>query len=643
MQNIDDIVSNFNCIKVSALKKASRVLDNQSKIGGITIGPNSTVIENESKKSKNIENEQNICNIKPSQKPSQMENNKISMQSGITFSIKKIFLESEYQRKEEVWKEIERHCQHMKESGEAIKEHMEISRSHMAKERERKSKENYAYILAEEKIVEQEEIRKRLERQMELEEYKKRMKEKEDLTKKIMTFRNTFKTKYYDIIALSENCRDESSVTNVLSSYTVKLQDLHNQMECINEKVKAGDVTSADLNVTEKMVDLIDEILTTFKSEIERINSQYEANLANMESAKQCHVQSEVLQTQTIDNTENNCEVIAPVLTSISDIQNNEDKHEDHLYEYVDKEFLQIYLNSQQCLENYAKSYQELLQSASMKKFRFECQKAINIPVNAISSFDERHLRDKYDRLHNLLIGKSSPNINQHPEGPAFCKDVLAKKIVNQGETLVSSKPKMAFPIAAIIVALWNDHSDFGDLILSHFHIACPFTVPVFLPKMADQSNENYYKSLGYKYNDDGTVEKYEKFVKRMSGLMRLYASITITSQRKGINKTNPHGLQNAWRWLAAVLNIEPQIDVTDLCATLLLDMLEVAGAALWTAYPNQFHKLLILLSEEYCPHMQSVGCIGGGPLVRLNEFLKNSLTKGFIPPPDGQLPPNFW
>lgn len=71
--------------------------------------------------------------------------------------------------------------------------------------------------------------------------------------------------------------------------------------------------------------------------------------------------------------------------------------------------------------------------------------------------------------------------------------------------------------------------------------------------------------------------------------------------------------------------------------------MLEVAGSALWAAYPKQFHKLLILLLEEYYPRMQRIGCIGGGPLVRLEEFLRNTLTRGSIPPPEGQLPSNFW
>ncbi|CAK9796122.1 mRNA export factor GLE1 [Anthophora quadrimaculata] len=680
VQNMNDIASDFACLKVSALKKASRI---SGEVNRVTIGPDATASANESEKSDNIENEQNSCNITVSQK-SVRPQNKISMQSGITFSVKKILLESENQRKEEVQKEIDRHWQHMKENGKAIQEHIAISLSHMAKERERKSKENYAYILAEERIAEQEEMRRRHERQKEVEEYRKKMKEKEELTKKIMNLKNVYSVKYHDIVILSESCKNQNSVATILSSYAATLEELHHQMKFIDEKIEIGEVTSSDLSNMEKMVHQINEIQCMFKLEVDKINDQ--DNVVTTENVVHAHLQSKDLQTEELKDTQIVCESVTGTniqeQTNTNDTQNNDaqkcakmKKHkkvtentnstnisqviapvansdenksstepdEGHLYEYVDKESLQIYVNSQKFLENYVKSLHEFSQSTATKQFRFECQKAINIPVNAISGINEQHLRDKYERLHNLLIGKSSPNVNQHPRGADFCKNILAKKIVSQGETLVSSKPKMAFPIAAVVVALWNDHPDFGDLLLSYFHKICPFTVPVFMPKIVGQSNEDYYKLMGYKYAEDGTVEKHDKFLKRMSGLMRLYASITITSQRKGITKTNPHGLQNAWRWLAAVLNIEPRKIVTDLCATLLLDMLEVAGNALWNAYPKQFRKLLILLSEEYYPCMQSVGCIGGGPLVRLEEFLRSSLTKGFIPPPDGQLSPNFW
>lgn len=118
----------------------------------------------------------------------------------------------------------------------------------------------------------------------------------------------------------------------------------------------------------------------------------------------------------------------------------------------------------------------------------------------------------------------------------------------------------MAFPVAMIIVALWNEHADFGEMVLAHLHEACPFTVPIFLPQQEDQSDEDYYKFLGCKYSEDGTVEQQDKFLKRMSGFVRLYASITITPQRRNITKPHPHGLEHAWRWFAAVLNIGKNI-----------------------------------------------------------------------------------
>jgi len=70
--------------------------------------------------------------------------------------------------------------------------------------------------------------------------------------------------------------------------------------------------------------------------------------------------------------------------------------------------------------------------------------------------------------------------------------------------------------------------------------------------------------------------------------------------------------------------------------------MLEVAGNVLWTAYPRQFPKLLVLLMEQYYPRMRNVAGGGGGPLVRLEEFLNNALTNGTIRLANGMLPPNF-
>ncbi|KAM0725192.1 mRNA export factor GLE1 [Formica fusca] len=683
-----DITSDFENLKVSTLEKASRI---SAMMDHITIGPQSVANKDDSNKLENIENEQNSCNIKIPQKTnSSFTHNTISTSNGIHFSSKKILLESEKQRKEEVRKKMDCRINHMKENGRVIQEKMANSRSLMARERERRNEEKLADILAEiERIAEQEEIKRRHEQQLqaqraqeqkeklerEVEEYRKRMKEKEELTKIVMVHRGHFTAKYCDIVTLSKNCKDKYAIDMILTANSARIKQLIQQIEALDEKIKSGELISMDVNVIESLVHHIDDILTTFRTEIEKIDAQYEAELARKAQAAseiQPIVESENIpvgnvvssqhpgESYAVENNDSKAQnssvitnqeavavlVNAPVTPSASVPKSEEtaadsECKEGNLFKYVDKESLQIYIKNQQFLNLYKKTCKDFLQSTATKKFRFECQKAINIPVNAISGVSEQHLRDKYDRLHNLLIGKSSPNVTQHPQGVIFCKDHMAKKIVSQGETLVSSKPEMAFPVAMIVVALWNEHEDFGELFLARLHEACPFTIPIFLPQQESQSNEDYYKSLGCKYSEDGTVEKQDKFLKRMSGLMRLYASITVTRQRKGVTKVHPYGLQHAWRWLAAVFNIEPRADICDLCATLILDMLEVAGNVLWTAYPTQFHKLLMLLSEQYYPRMRNVAD-GGGPLMRLEEFLRNALATGTIHPADGMLPPNF-
>lgn len=684
--NMSDITTDFDCLKVSALGKVSRI---SSEIDRITIGPNSDSSENELQEFNNIENEQNSCNVKSPRKSSIERSNKIATQNGITFSIRKILLEEELQRREKVKKEIERRWQQMEENGTAIQKRISLSRSSMAEERERKSAQKYADILAEEeRIAAQEEMRRKHEQQLhaqrvqeqkekmkrDMDECRRKMKEKEELIKKIVALRHEFELKYYNMAMLLGNAKDKNAIARFFLSHSVTLKQLSQQVESLDEKIKKGELMPIDLNVAETVVQQIDQISSWLKEEIDsmvaiendvvepstNVQNSDLTEIKELAKPEEVPATAETSSVEQIDNDvvnenkdDNKAQEIVPMPEAPTNQPDSPEdtstitmplkEIEDDLYNYVDKESLQIYIHSQEILENHLKNYNEFFQSTSTKQFRFECQKAINIPVNAISAINEQHLIDKYERLHKVLIGRSPQNVGPNSQGSAYCKDVLAKKIVSQGETLVSSKPKMAFAIAAIIVALWNDHADFGELLLAHFHNTCPFTVPVFMPKREGQTNEEYYKSLGYKYSEDGSVEKQDKYLKRMSGLMRLYISITVTSQRRGITKTHPYGLQHTWRWLAAVLNSELQPNTSDLRATLILDVLEVAGYMLWNAYPKQFHKMLMLLANDYYPRMQNTDGIGGGPLVRLEEFLKSTLARGFIPPPDGHLPPNFW
>ena len=56
------------------------------------------------------------------------------------------------------------------------------------------------------------------------------------------------------------------------------------------------------------------------------------------------------------------------------------------------------------------------------------------------------------------------------------------------------------------------------------------------------------FRSLGYNYEDNGEVEKQDKFLRRMSGMMRLYAALLVSTPARGQNHPHPHGLENAWR-----------------------------------------------------------------------------------------------
>ena len=59
---------------------------------------------------------------------------------------------------------------------------------------------------------------------------------------------------------------------------------------------------------------------------------------------------------------------------------------------------------------------------------------------------------------------------------------LAAKKLAKQGEEVVSSDPKSAFPAATLALALWDRYPDFGPLLLGYMFECCPFLVPLQPP-----------------------------------------------------------------------------------------------------------------------------------------------------------------
>ncbi|CAH2316282.1 nucleoporin GLE1 [Pelobates cultripes] len=320
------------------------------------------------------------------------------------------------------------------------------------------------------------------------------------------------------------------------------------------------------------------------------------------------------------------------------------------LQENAAKSTVQRYRQLQSICDQSLKSFSELstCKDSKTKSLKAELQKAVTIPVSQISTISGSQLREIFDKINNVLLGKQitsgrqAVSVSQHPQALEFVYYKLAEKFVKQGEEEVASHFEAAFPIAAVASGIWELHPRVGDLLLAHLHKKCPYSVPFYPAYKEGTPFEDYQRLLGYKV-DDSMVEQQDNFLKRMSGMIRLYAAIIQLRWPYGTKQASPHphGLNHGWSWLAQLLNMEPLVDVT---ATLLYDFLEVCGNALSKQYQAQFWKLLLLLKDEYFPRIEMITSAGQmGSVTRLRQFLETALLRKEIPLPKGYLSSSFW
>ena len=181
----------------------------------------------------------------------------------------------------------------------------------------------------------------------------------------------------------------------------------------------------------------------------------------------------------------------------------------------------------------------------------------------------------------------------------------------------------------------------FPKLLLAYFYEVCPYIVPYYFRKQKNEDSKKYYERCGYIYNTEGKIEEQNMFVKRMCGVARLYAAYCVSRlPQSQADKPLPHGLGNIWKWLTSTMNLTP---INDITASLICEILEVAGHSLYNNYKNNFHKLLLALQKKYFPMIKTVtldGC--GGPVARLELFLQKAISTRTIKPPEGLLSPNF-
>jgi len=274
------------------------------------------------------------------------------------------------------------------------------------------------------------------------------------------------------------------------------------------------------------------------------------------------------------------------------------------------------------------------------KVFRQNVIKVINTLVNTISTTNVTHLTDKYNKLNALLSGKlvcvanTQVMIGENKEALAFCMQTLASKIVNYAEEVICVKTQAAYEIATIITKLWNVHQEFGKILFAEMKQKCPLLVPFYYPIAKHLNCEQIdHESFGYKFDSLGNVESDAKYLQRMTGIIRLYASLIVTSSKCDQPVI---GLSQAWIFVAGTLNQNPVADIT---ATILVEFLKIVGFAMHQGYGNQFIKLLQYINTHFIKKIILVTPEGnGGPITRLNSFLSRSLCTGPIEEPKGIL-----
>lgn len=175
---------------------------------------------------------------------------------------------------------------------------------------------------------------------------------------------------------------------------------------------------------------------------------------------------------------------------------------------------------------------------------------------------------------------------------------------------------------------------------MGHFFSKCPYTVPFYIPKTKEISTVNYCKLVGYAVEGD-EVESEDKYLKKLSGLIRLYAAIVSSEVPLLLgNRSHPLGLEHGWLWLTSVLNLEPR----PVTSVILFNFLEVAGHALMKKYGKQFRKLLQLLCVEMMPKILEVTPNESkAGAMRLKIFLDTCIKEGRIRQPEGYLTSSFY
>lgn len=512
----DSLLTEFEQLKISAFSKYAYL---KCDIGQVTLGPYS--LQNDKPKQA-FQTESKITSVPE------------DIQQHSNNEIENLIKCNEAQRIKNVRKNVQNHIENIENFSKQNhlyhhKKWLEAQNEFIKSQKEKDMKiieandEFDRNILDEHAKIEQQYQDMEEQRKLRKQELKKAEEKRKNLHLNVEKFtrgHKEFISLYMEILNIEKSVNKEK-LKEKFGNTNDQLKNLLQQVEDIRNKCMDESITDADVHKCTEILASIKNIYNRIKEIIGEINKEKETNkvVATTETVSVTTCDKQIKSQEPL--VENNSK------TRVANSSNRiKDDKTFTMSKYISVSNFKFYCEIISFLGNHTKSFYELEHDTSLKQFRFDCKKAVNIPVNALSGVSSEHILDKYNRLYNLLKGQNVEvndkivNASKHPQGIAFCMDLLAKKLVLQGDLMVSSNPESAFCYASLIISLWNEIPSFGQLILAHFYTACPSIIPYTMPREVGETDEQFYKKCGYHYID-GQIETQDKFLKRMTGNCR--------------------------------------------------------------------------------------------------------------------------
>lgn len=461
--NLDEILADFNSLKMSALRNAARasLQDYGRTIGPDCLRPNPDGIEHERhENSFPSENDQNAENIGPQSEliprlkvtfvnrsdPTGSSPNarKVDISDCRAVSYQMYQQELERKRMKDKKHEMEQRQARMREADRLRDLQLEERIKQAGSDAARKAVESEQKLL--EAIREQERIAKDFEerRRAEIDEENRRLaevsqqlKKKEEEIKKKHAMFDAIRNSQYNFRKMTDaftkalmNIDKELSVRFNAQKKTV--QGLVKSFEQLLHNVNATrEVTQLEVDKAAELCKSMDqtnaevvEIMNRIQTEIaDRVKKEEEQKQEQQKAADAAPAQDTVPVPQ--DTTDTSVKVAQPA-----------SNQPDPLAAFASQENRAFHREIKTFYEHHQHAVRALQEDASTKNYRFNCQKAINTPVNAISAVSREHFVDKFNKLDALLSGQpvktgdAAVSINDHPLGKIYCTMLLAKKFV---------------------------------------------------------------------------------------------------------------------------------------------------------------------------------------------------------------------